>query len=192
MLIDRSFFQRDTLLAARELIGHKLFCRTSEGEACGIIVETEAYLGQKDDAAHSYRGRTERVRALYGEKGCAYIYLIYGLHLCLNISSGADGVPECILIRALEPVSGIELMEKRRNTDKLRNLCSGPGKLCAALGLKKEHYGADMCDRASGLFIETGEKLETAAFKRIGVDYAEKCRDELWRFAAVGNEFVSK
>ena len=192
MTIDRSFFMRSTLAAARELIGHELVCVTPEGETHGIIVETEAYLGTRDDAAHSYRGRTDRVRALYGAKGCAYIYLIYGMHLCLNISCGHGAEPECILIRALEPVSGIKLMEKRRRTENLKNLCSGPGKLCAAMGITKLNYGADMCDNSSGLYISIRESLETTASQRIGINYAEKCRDELWRFTAKGNQFVSK
>ena len=192
MTLDRSFFMRSTLQAARELIGQELVCVTPVGETRGVIVETEAYLGTADDAAHSYRGRTERVRALFGSKGCAYIYLIYGMHLCLNISCGPDENPECILVRALEPVSGIELMQRRRNTERLKNLCSGPGKLCAAMGITRSHYGADMCDCSSGLYLETRTSLEAVASRRIGIDYAEKCRDELWRFTAKGNSFVSR
>ena len=121
MRIDRSFFQRDAVTAAEELIGHYLVRVSEEGVTRARIVETEAYMGEIDDAAHSYKGKTERVRVLYGEKGYAYIYLIYGMYNCLNISAGPDGVPQCILIRAAEPVDGIELMSKRSS---IVSICS--------------------------------------------------------------------
>lgn len=191
MRIDRSFFQRDAVTAAEELIGHYLVRVSEEGVTRARIVETEAYMGEIDDAAHSYKGKTERVRVLYGEKGYAYIYLIYGMYNCLNISAGPDGVPQCILIRAAEPVDGIELMSKRRKTEKIRNLCSGPGKLCMAMDITRDIYGEDMVSGVA-LYIEAGEKLPTESSKRIGIDYAEKCRDKLWRFTAKNSKFVSK
>ena len=120
MPISREFFKRDTTVAARELVGHILVRKTAEGIRRGIIVETEAYLGKSDPAAHSYKGSEERTRVLYGEKGCAYIYLIYGMYSCLNISSGDGENPECILIRALEPMDGINIMSTARKTDKLK------------------------------------------------------------------------
>ena len=191
MRIDRSFFQRDAVTAAEELIGHYLVRVSEEGVTRARIVETEAYMGEIDDAAHSYKGKTERVCVLYGEKGYAYIYLIYGMYNCLNISAGPDGVPQCILIRAAEPVDGIELMSKRRKTEKIRNLCSGPGKLCMAMDITRDIYGEDMVSGVA-LYIEAGEKLPTESSKRIGIDYAEKCRDKLWRFTAKNSKFVSK
>ncbi|MBQ8830930.1 MAG: DNA-3-methyladenine glycosylase [Oscillospiraceae bacterium] len=191
MRIDRSFFERDAVAAARELIGHYLVRVSPEGITKARIVETESYMGEIDDAAHSYKGKTERVRALYGEKGRAYIYLIYGMYNCLNISAGPEGVPQCILIRAAEPVDGIPLMESRRKTEKRKNLCSGPGKLCMAMDITRELYDEDMVE-GDVLYIEAGESLETQASKRIGIDYAENCRDKLWRFTAKGNIFVSK
>lgn len=191
MRIDRRFFQRDAVTAAEDLIGHYLVRVSGEGVTRARIVETEAYMGEIDDAAHSYKGKTERVRALYGEKGAAYIYLIYGMYNCLNISAGPEGVPQCILIRAAEPVDGIKLMSKRRKTEKIRNLCSGPGKLCMAMDITRDLYGEDLIS-GEVLYIEAGEKLPTESSKRIGIDYAEKCRDKLWRFTANNSKFVSK
>ena len=191
MRIDRSFFERDAVTAAQELIGCYLVRVSKEGITRARIVETEAYMGEIDDAAHSYKGKTERVRALYGEKGHAYIYLIYGMYNCLNISAGPKGVPQCILIRAAEPVCGIDIMEKRRKTDKLKNLCSGPGKLCMAMDITRTLYDEDMISGET-LYLEHGEKLPTKSSKRIGIDYAEKCRDKLWRFTAADSEYLSK
>lgn len=183
MRLRRSFFERDTLTVARELLGNVLVCENPEGTCRGVITETEAYLGELDDAAHSYRGKTERVRVLYTQKGCIYIYFIYGKYFCLNFSSGPEGVPECVLIRALYPIEGIELMRKRRNMEKIESLCSGPGKLCIAMGLGKEHYGVDLCSPDSKIYLEYGKTLPVSeALPRIGIDYAEKCRDMPWRF----------
>ena len=192
MILPRSSFERDAREAARALIGSVLVRRSPEGETRGAVVECEAYLGRIDDAAHSYRGKTERVRALYGPKGCAYVYLIYGMYWCLNISAGAPDAPECILLRALEPVSGLELMGLRRGTGDGRKLCSGPGKLCAAMDVTKELYGADLCSPDSPLFLESGAPRETEASRRIGIDYAVLRRDELWRYTAKGSPFVSR
>ncbi|NLA87526.1 MAG: DNA-3-methyladenine glycosylase [Clostridiales bacterium] len=191
MIIPRAFYERDTLTVARELLGQILVRRTEEGETRGIIVETEAYLGEKDDAAHSYKGKSDRVRVQYGPAGMAYIYMIYGMYNCLNITSGPPGVPEAILIRALEPVSGIGLMKDSRRTDKLTQLCSGPGKLCMAMDIDKTLYGADLC-QAGPVYLEYGQvPAETEASKRIGIDYAALCRDKPWRFTIPGNPHVS-
>ena len=141
MIIPREFYERDTLTVAKSLLGQQLVRRTAEGITRGIIVETEAYMGVLDDAAHSYKGKSERVRVQYGPAGCLYIYLIYGMYYCLNITTGPCGVPEVVLIRALEPATGMQLMQKRRGTDRLQNLCSGPGKLCMAMDIGKELYG---------------------------------------------------
>ena len=191
MILNENFYRRDAVTVARELIGCRLVRETDMGRMSGIIVETEAYMGRIDDAAHSYKGKTERVKVLFGEKGRAYVYLIYGMYCCLNVSAGPEGEPECVLIRALEPEDGIKIMEQNRRTGKLRNLCSGPGKLCMALGITREQNGADMT--ASGeLYIETGRAADICASKRIGIDYAEKCRDELWRFTEMDSIYVSK
>lgn len=192
MILPREFYERETLLVARDLLGKILVRKTEHGVTRGIIVETEAYLGEKDDAAHSYKGRSERVRIQYGPAGHAYIYMIYGMYHCLNITTGMHGVPEVVLIRALEPVSGIELMCARRRTDKRYNLCSGPGKLCKAFDIDASLYGADLC-ADGGLYLEFGEipaKILTSP--RIGIEYAAMCRDMPWRFTIAGNRFLSR
>lgn len=191
MIIPRAFYERDTLHVARELLGQILVRETDEGLVRGMIVETEGYLGEKDDAAHSYKGKSERVRVQYGAAGMAYIYMIYGMYNCLNITTGPEGVPEVVLIRALEPVAGIELMEKRRRTDKFRHLCSGPGKLCMAMDIDRSLYGADLCSEGQ-LYLEYGQKPQAiTSSKRIGIDYALMCREKPWRFTITGNPHVS-
>lgn len=190
MKLPREFYLRDGLTVARELIGKKLVTRLPEGVTGGIIVETEAYMGAADAAAHSYRGKTERTKIFYGAGGFVYVYLIYGMHLCTNVVANVENVPEAVLIRALEPVDGVELMRRRRGRKNLRELCSGPGKLSQALGVTKNFYGADLCGEE--IFIETTDfQAQVAATKRINVDYAGAAADYPWRFVAAGNEFLS-
>ena len=190
MKLPREFYLRDGLTVARELIGKKLVTRLPEGVTSGIIVETEAYMGTIDAAAHSYRGKTERTKIFFGAGGFVYVYLIYGMHLCTNVVANVEDVPEAVLIRALEPVDGVELMKYRRGKKNLRELCSGPGKLSQALGVTKNFYGADLC--GDEIFIETTDFQTTvAATKRINVDYAGAAADYLWRFIAAGNKFLS-
>ena len=157
MKLPREFYLRDGLTVARELVGKKLVTRLPEGTTGGIIVETEAYMGALDAAAHSYRGKTERTKVFYGAGGFVYVYLIYGMHLCTNVVANVAGVPEAVLIRALEPTDGVELMKKRRGKNNLRGLCSGPGKLSQALGVTKNFYGADLC--GDEIFIEPAKNL---------------------------------
>ena len=192
MILPRAFYARDTVEVARDLVGQILVRRTPEGVTAGRIVETEAYLGERDPAAHSYRGRTERVRVQYGPAGCVYVYLVYGMHWCLNFTSGPRGVPEVVLLRALEPVEGLDLMAARRGTDRETDLCSGPGKLCRAMAVGREQYGADLCREADGLWVEAGEPAETDASPRIGVDYAGAAAAWPLRFTARGSRFLSK
>ena len=190
MKLTREFYLRDGLTVARELIGKKLVTRLPEGVTSGIIVETEAYMGTIDAAAHSYRGKTERTKIFFGAGGFVYVYLIYGMYLCTNVVANAADVPEAVLIRALEPVDGVELMKLRRGKNNLRELCSGPGKLSQALGVTKNFYGADLCGEE--IFIETTDFQATvAATKRINVDYAGAAADYPWRFVAAGNPFLS-
>ncbi len=190
MKLEREFYQRDGLTVARELIGKKLVTNLPEGLTSGIIVETEAYMGAIDAAAHSYRGKTERTKIFYGVGGFVYVYLIYGMHICTNVVANVENIPEAILIRALQPVDGVDLMRLRRGKKNLRELCSGPGKLSKALGITKNFYGADLCD--DEIFIESTDfRAEVTATKRINVDYAGEAANFLWRFVAVGNEFLS-
>ncbi len=190
MKLSREFYLRDGLTVARELIGKKIVTNLPEGVTSGIIVETEAYMGAIDAAAHTYRGKTERTKIFYGAGGFVYVYLIYGMYICTNVVANVENVPEAVLIRALEPVDGIELMKLRRGKNNLRGLCSGPGKLSQALGVTKNLYGADLC--GDKIFIEDGEKLPVLTTPRINVDYAGAAADYLWRFIAANSKFLSK
>lgn len=134
-ILPRSFYQQDGLQLARTLLGKVLLRRVGDQLTAGRIVETEAYLGEQDPAAHSYKGNTQRTRIQFGPGGYAYVYLIYGMHCCMNIVAAPEGVPHVVLLRALEPVVGLDWMEQRRHTHRTANLCSGPGKLCQAMAM---------------------------------------------------------
>ena len=192
MKLQREFYLRDGLTVAKDLIGKKLVHNSAKGLTAGIIVEVEAYLGKIDAAAHSYKGRTARTEITFGAGGFAYIYLIYGKNICMNVVANVAEIPDAILIRALQPVEGLELMQARRQKNNLRELCNGPGKLTQAMAITKNHYGADLCGEQ--LFIETAEDFqpEIIATKRINVDYAGDAADFLWRFIQKDNPCVSK
>lgn len=192
MKIKRDFYTRETLDVAKELLGSIIVHKTPEGITKGRIVEVEAYLGPKDAAAHSYKKNSSRTEIQYGEGGYAYIYLIYGMYYCMNIVTNKINISEAILIRALEPVEGIELMKQRRKTDKLYNLCSGPGKLCMAMGIDKNNYGMDLCGEQ--LYLEsskTNKDFIIEASKRINIDYSGEAKDYLWRYTIKDNKFLS-
>ena len=192
--LNRKFYLKSADELAPALLGKVLVHKTAEGVTSGIIVETEAYIGPDDKGAHSCGGvPTARTAVMFGQGGFAYVYLIYGMYSCFNVVANVKDKPEAVLIRALEPLDGVELMQKRRATDKLENLCSGPGKLCSALGITRELSGADLCK--SELFILDKPELaatEIAVSPRINIDYAEEYRDVLWRYFVKGNKFVSK
>ncbi|MBR3747693.1 MAG: DNA-3-methyladenine glycosylase, partial [Selenomonadaceae bacterium] len=153
MKLSREFYLRDGLTVARELIGKKIVTNLQDGLTGGIIVETEAYMGTLDAAAHSYKGKTERTKIFFGAGGFVYVYLIYGRNFCTNVVANVENVPEAVLIRAMQPTDGVELMKIRRGKKNLRELCSGPGKLSQALGVTKNFYGAYLCGEE--IFIET-------------------------------------
>lgn len=190
--ISRPFYEQHTVQVARQLLGKYLVRKHPDGKTVGRIVETEAYVGPKDLACHASRGRTARTEIMFGPAGHAYVYFIYGMYYCLNIVTEAMDHPSAVLIRALEPVEGVELMKVRRHTGEQRNLASGPGKLCQALAIDKSLNGADVC--RSAIYVE--DRCESApkilATPRIGVDYAGKWKDKRWRFLIRGNEFVSR
>jgi DNA-3-methyladenine glycosylase len=179
------------LVVARECIGKVLVHRSREGEAAGRIVEAEAYRGPDDLAAHSARGLTKRTAAMYGAPGYAYVYLLYGLHWAMNLVAGAEGEPHAVLIRAIEPLRGIELMARRRGQPAAsRELTNGPGKLTQALGITGELYGADLC--SDHIFLENGEPHgRIGRSVRINVAYAREWAAKPWRFYERGNRCVS-
>lgn len=192
MKINRGFYQQDALSAAKALLGKTLVHDTADGVTKGIIVETEAYLGAIDPAAHSYKGRTARTEIQYGPGGYAYVYLIYGMHCCMNVVVNRTEVPEVVLLRSLEPTVGLDLMARRRKTDRKLHLCSGPGKLCAAMGIGRECYGLDLC--GDQLYLEETPDypaFSIAASRRINIDYAGEAKDYLWRFTVEGSPYLS-
>ena len=190
MKLGRDFYMRDAITVARELIGKKLVHRSADGITGGIIVEAEAYMGAIDAAAHSFKGRTRRTEIQYAEGGRAYIYMIYGMHICFNVTTNAVDVPEAVLIRALEPVDGIDLMKIRRKKKLPKELCNGPGKLTQAMAISMADYGVDLC--GNELFIETTERaVELDAARRINVDYAGAAAEFPWRFLMRNSAFIS-
>jgi len=189
----RSFYDRPVLAVARESIGKILVHRTPAGIAAGRIVEAEAYRGPLDLAAHSSRGLTKRTTAMYGPPGHAYVYLLYGISWAMNIVAASEGEPHAVLIRAIEPVAGIELMARRRNKAAgSRELTNGPGKLTHALAITGGDYGADLC--GDELFLEEagdGRAVRVGRSTRINVDYAGSWAARPWRFYERGNRYVS-
>jgi DNA-3-methyladenine glycosylase len=190
--LTREFYARPVLQVARECIGKVLVHRTAEGIAAGRIVEAEAYRGPLDLAAHSARGLTKRTTAMYGPPGHAYVYLLYGISWAMNIVTTADGVPHAVLIRAIEPLLGIDLMaRRRRKPPDSRELTNGPGKLTNALAITGADYGRDLC--GGRLYLERCEvpvgRIRTSP--RINVDYAGAWALKRWRFYERGNRYVS-
>ena len=195
--LSNNFFVRsDTLRIARELLGKLLVVPGPRGErVSGMIVETEAYLGEIDKAAHSFGGRrTARNEITYAVGGHVYVFFVYGMYYQLNLVTGLVDHPHVVLIRAVEPVEGIELMRERRGEMKDKNLTSGPGKLCIALGIDRDLNGEDLTERKR-IWVEECraiKKAEVASGPRVGIDYAEEFIDMPWRFWIEGNEFVSR
>jgi DNA-3-methyladenine glycosylase len=193
MKLPRGFYARSVLVVARECIGKLLVHRTAAGEAAGRIVEAEAYRGPLDLAAHSARGLTKRTTVMFGPPGYAYVYLIYGTSWAMNIIVATEGEPHGVLIRALEPVRGVELMMRRRGgkSADARELTNGPGKLTQALGITGEDYGRDLC--GSRLFLEDADRPveRVGRSTRINVDYAGAWAAKRWRFYECGNRYVS-
>jgi DNA-3-methyladenine glycosylase len=186
-ILPRAFYQRDSVTVARALLGKVLV----HGNNAGIIVETEAYPGGDDLASHSARGITSRTRVIFGPPGHAYVYLIYGMYECLNLVAEPNGTPGCVLLRALEPVAGLDGMRERRtHARRTEDLASGPGRLTLAMGITRAHNGADVTRgplvvRASGV----ERPFEIAAATRIGIRH---CAELPLRFFIAGSPFVSR
>ena len=203
MRLNREFFTRNTILVSRELLGKLLVFKDGENIYKGIIVETESYINAQDDAAHFNKGLTDRTRIIDEVGGHIYIYNIYGMYQLFNIVAETKGVHGAVLIRAIEPIEGIEKMYENRykkayNDPKKReiiNLTNGPAKFVMAYGITKDkYYGVDLA-RSPDIWIEDGldlNKGDIVRSKRINIDYAEKGKDYLLRFNIKDNPFVSK
>ena len=186
-ILPRSFYARDTVEVARGLLGKILV----HGRTAGVIVETEAYLGGDDLASHSARGVTNRTRVIFGPPGHAYVYFIYGMHECLNFVVGPEGTPGAVLIRAAEPLAGIDLMQRLRPTARtIEKLASGPGNLTRVFGITRAQNGADVT--RGTLLVRQWKKEHAFAIHvtpRIGI---RQCADWPLRFVMAGNSAVSK
>ncbi len=194
--LTQPFFNRSAQIVAQELLGKILVYKNKNHFYSGIIVETEAYVGPEDKASHASRGKTPRNSPMFEEAGIWYIYLIYGFYNCLNIVTGEKNFPAAVLIRAIEPIDGIEEMKVNRRCEKLENLTSGPGKLCQAFEIDKNLNHFSATNKKSPLFIgDMGTKISKNKIikaKRIGVDYAGKWKNRLLRFYLKDNVFISK
>ncbi len=195
--LPRSFYTReDVVTVSRELLGKRLFTRINGVLTGGIITETEAYRGPEDRASHAFGGRrTQRTEIMYASGGTAYVYLCYGIHHLFNVVTNKKDTPHAVLIRAIEPLEGIETMLKRRKKKKMeRAVTAGPGSMSQALGITTALTGIDLL--GNQIWIEDrGNALnanEIISSKRIGVDYAGEHAERLWRFTMKGNLWVSK
>jgi len=195
--LPRTFYTRDDVVTvARRLLGRLLVAPTPDGRrVSGIIVETEAYRGPEDRASHAYGGRrTKRTGTMYARGGTAYVYFVYGMYHQFNVVTGREGIPHAVLIRAVEPIEGIDTMRRRRRGQPDENLTSGPGKLCIAFGIDRGYDHADLL--GARVFLEAGLGAQPpnaiARGRRIGIDYAGDWAKRPWRFFLRGNRFVSR
>ncbi|NRA36053.1 MAG: DNA-3-methyladenine glycosylase [Polyangiaceae bacterium] len=198
--LPRSFYARPVLQVARDCLGKVLNVRRQGIEITGRIVETEAYRGPQDLAAHTAGNvRTARNEAMYGPAGHAYIFLIYGMHIHFNLVTGQEGQGHAVLIRALEPLQGIDRMLRYRRrtlrsvTSDSPALTNGPGKLCQAFDISREDNLRDLCGQpAPEIFLSEGPRARCRRTPRIGIDYAGSWRLKPWRFIEPGNRYVSR
>jgi len=196
MRLSRSFYTRPTRQLAKALLGCRLVRRLEGQRVSGLIVETEAYIGETDLACHARFGRTARNAVMYDRPGLAYVYFTYGMHWMLNVVSEADGFPAAVLIRAIEPVEGLEQMMAQRHTQAVHALTSGPAKLCQALRIDQALNGVDLTDRRGELWIEPDRAVSARSIARgprIGLpNTPEPWHSKPWRYWVKDNPFVSK
>jgi DNA-3-methyladenine glycosylase len=194
--LPRKFYTRDVLTVAKELLGKIIVKKENGIILSGIIVEVEAYDGEIDEAAHTFIGKTKRNKIMFEEGGFFYVYFTYGTHFCCNVVTGTEGTGTAVLIRAVEPLDGVEKMVKNRFGRELKNekekfnLTSGPGKVCQAFSITKEHYGIDLT--GDEIFILDNKKLkecEIGVSQRIGI---KKSVHLLWRFFIKHNNYISR
>lgn len=198
--LNESFFNRDARIVGKELLGKLIVRKYDNKTLISRIVETEAYIGSLDKACHAYNfKRTPRVLPLYESGGIAYVYLIYGMYYCLNIVTSEKDDPQAVLIRAVEPIEGLDIMSLNRTKkpfDELKkreilNLTSGPGKLCIALNIDKTLDAHSVLSEELSLYDDGYSGFETVCCKRIGIDYAEEAIDFPWRYYIKDNDYVS-
>lgn len=202
--LSRDFFARDTLTVARDLLGRRLVRVRDGGDSlpsagegqrvAGRIVEVEAYVGEDDEACHANCGPTERNAPMYGPPGHAYVYFIYGMHHCFNVVTERQGYPAAVLVRALEPLEGLEEMRQRRDGRSDEELTDGPANLCQALDIDRRLNGLDLCAPDAPLFIEAGHPVPDDAVTtgpRVGVRGDEAALNAPWRFYVQGSRYVS-
>ncbi len=192
MILSREFYRQDTITVGKALLGAYLVHESSEGTTIGKIVETEAYLSG-DPACHAYRKKTIRNATMFGLQGYAYVYQIYGIHYCMNVVTAPEGVGEAVLIRALEPITGIDLMQLRRGVPLLKQLCNGPGKLVQAMGITRRMDGLSLIEPpfyilSADTYPEYMQPFDTVTTTRIGITQGV---DLLYRYYIKGNSCVS-
>jgi len=185
--LDKHFYAAPTLTVARSLLGQVLVRRSPQGDRAGIIVETEAYT-KNDPACHASRGKTRRNASMFGPAGTAYVYFIYGMHYCFNVVTAEEGIGEAVLIRALEPIAGISLMEESRRTKDVKLLCSGPARLCQALDITTIEDGINLAGETIYILAGSQPKSSVAA-ARIGISAGQSLP---YRFYLADNKFISK
>ena len=198
--LQRGFYSKDTLSVAQNLLGKILVHIVNGKKLSGRIVETEAYRGITDKAAHSYGGRrTKRTEVMYGSCGFSYVYMIYGMYYCFNIVTEKKGTPEAVLIRAVEPLENLNEISLNRynrsfsslNKAQIKNLTNGPGKLCNALSIGKNENNRDLCSSTLYLEDDNFSSFSIKNAKRIGISYAQEAADYPWRFYIENNIYVS-
>lgn len=187
-VLPQQFFTKPAPELARDLLGCILVHDSPEGKTSGIIVETEAY-SQEDAASHSYRGETPRNSVMFGPAGHAYVYFTYGMHYCFNVVSGQPGHGQAVLLRALQPLDGIELMRQRRKQDQDKQLCNGPAKLVQSMGITKQDYGKPLFKGDLRIEQQLQQHMSISEGPRIGIS---KAVDVPWRFWLTDNPFISK
>lgn len=188
--IEKDFFNRETSLVAQDLLGKIMEIHNNGTRLSGIIVETEAYLGVNDPGSHSFRGKTKRNAVMFGPPGVSYIYQIYGIYFCYNVTTDHEDIPAAVLIRALEPLTGIKTMEENRGKKDLKDLLSGPGKLAQAMGITKFMNGTSAIDGPIKFYAEDGIKpFQIVETTRIGLNQGA---DLKLRYYMKNNSFISR
>ena len=195
MRIEREFYMRDAVTVGKDILGKIIVKKTADGRIMsGRITEVEAYMGITDKASHSYGGRrTKRTEVMYKEGGYSYVFLIYGMYECFNVTVGRGGDPQAVLIRGVEPLENKNLMWEKRKVKKEKDISNGPGKLTKALGITREDNGADLTEGENLWLEDDGYKVkDIIETTRIGIDYAEEDVLKPWRFYIKDSIFVSK